>query len=131
MENKIPQVDDSEKPVDEIQECVDAYLGGALTRPSRESFAWNLDRLMEARNVKAVQLAEAIGVTQSTISKIRSGLQTQISFEIQDRIAKYFNVPLADLYLDPTDGRAGGGVDLETAYRMIGEALKGIRRDDN
>jgi len=93
-----------------------------LVRPSRESFAKNLEALMIERGLSDVGLGRLIGRTGAAVGRWRVG-QTEPSFEDKDAVAKALKVPVSRLYEDPTDDRSTG-LPWEKASRMIAAALK-------
>ncbi|UXS22571.1 helix-turn-helix domain-containing protein [Staphylococcus delphini] len=61
-------------------------------KSARKILSENLEQLMKERNVTQVELSEAIGVSQSTISNwLKESKYPRIS-KIQE-LANYFNVP--------------------------------------
>ncbi len=65
----------------------------------KEIFSNNLQRLRHLKNISMTELAEAIGVSQSTISDWENGKKMPRSGSIQ-KIADYFGVPKTELLID-------------------------------
>lgn len=62
-------------------------------------FSWNLRRLMERDRVKQKDLVKALHVVQGAVSAWVNG-QTP-DFPNQQKLARYFNVSVAELFTDP------------------------------
>lgn len=65
----------------------------------KDIFSNNLQRLRHLKNISMTELAEVIGVSQSTISDWENGKKMPRSGSIQ-KIADYFGVPKTELLLD-------------------------------
>lgn len=68
-----------------------------MMRDSSNMVADNLKRLMRQRKISSSQLADAIGVSPNTISRIMTGSSTG-SPRTLDKIAKYFDISRNELY---------------------------------
>lgn len=75
-------------------------------------FAYNLKRQLDQRDMKAADLAKAIGVSKSAISQWLKGVKIPRTDHVA-RICKLFNCELADLTNIP------GGSDLTPAQREM------------
>src|SRR6185436_2247235 len=82
-------------------------------KTSEMIFAENLRRLMERDGLKQRDLVEALNVVQGAVSGWVNGKTPD--FPNQQKIAKYFQVTVADLFTDNA---------REAAPRKIGEAEK-------
>lgn len=70
----------------------------------RTIFGKNLERLRKLKNITMSELAEAVGVSQSTVSDWINGKKMPRSGSIQ-KIADFFNVEKTDLLLDENNGK--------------------------
>lgn len=55
--------------------------------------------LREEKNLSQNQLAQLIGIEQSTLNRIESGINANPSVRIIEAIAQYFNVPFDALLI--------------------------------
>ncbi|HHW18522.1 MAG TPA: tetratricopeptide repeat protein [Firmicutes bacterium] len=67
---------------------------------SLEVFAKNVKTLMAQRNVRVKDLAERIGLSDTYLSLVLNGARRNLSDEYKDRIASFFNVPIARLFAE-------------------------------
>lgn len=85
----------------------------------RENFAANLDRLLSANRMTQRAFAEAVGVTEQTVSKWMN-LRVFPEDKQIDRIAKVLGVTYEELVRDPGTKLAKGLVpakDIDTVLR--------------
>ncbi len=66
-------------------------------------------------------LASHCGVSQATVSRWFSG-KIQVPYESLDDVARFFGIPVARLFIDPTDPESTG-IDHATAYRILGTLI--------
>lgn len=99
------------------------WVEGLLAKPnSKELLRKNLNVLMGDKRGENAKLANHVGVDPSVVSNWRTGKNSP-EIEKLSRIADYFGLSVAQLFTDPTDIRTTG-MDLETALRMVTEAVK-------
>jgi transcriptional regulator with XRE-family HTH domain len=75
-----------------------------LAKATRQAFIDNLMYWLAARGMKAADLAKALGVSPSTISNWKSGINFPSPDQF-DRISEALDLPIAFLFWDPSDGR--------------------------
>ncbi|HCT0532011.1 TPA: helix-turn-helix transcriptional regulator [Staphylococcus pseudintermedius] len=71
-------------------------------KSARKVLSENLDKLMKEQNVTQVELSEAIGVSQSTVSNWLKELKYPRITKIQ-QLADYFNVPKSRITEDKSE----------------------------
>lgn len=71
-------------------------------KSARKVLSKNLDKLMKEQNVTQVELSEAIGVSQSTVSNWLKELKYPRITKIQ-QLADYFNVPKSRITEDKSE----------------------------
>lgn len=71
-------------------------------KSAREILSENLDQLMKENNVTQIELSEAIGVSQSTISNWLKEVKYPRISKIQE-LANYFNVPKSRITEDKNE----------------------------
>lgn len=86
----------------------------------------NVMNLVRKKDMKQVELADAIGVSKQTMSKMMSGARTINIAELK-RIAEYFQVSMDDLMKAPEQANDGnvvmtfmGKVDTDAAREVLG-----------
>lgn len=106
-------------------------LGLAVAKPSKILFAENLRRYMalpdtEGKRRRNSELAEAAGVDPATVT---NWLKGKICPELGrlSKIADYLNVPVRDLFLDPTDSRTPS-YSYEDALKILGDLVNSSRK---
>lgn len=67
-----------------------------------EIFIDNLKKLLEEKHVTAQEFAKAINVSPSTVSMWLTS-KSLPRMDLLDKIADYFNIDVADLYLAPSE----------------------------
>ncbi len=101
----------------------DNYVSGCLVgdwvipRPSKISFQENLKFHLDRRGKRAADLARALGKTSGAVSKWINGKTDPPPFEALDAIAKFLDIPVRDLFNDPSDERT-------SVERPLYDALK-------
>lgn len=103
--------------------------GWGMARHAKENFLENLNALFDGTKLNDSQLAAKIGVTSVTIGRWRRGERIP-TFDGLDKIARYFKIPVRDLFRDPTDPETIGGVDLETALQIVSAHARAGRAVD-
>lgn len=78
-------------------------------------FGKNLQRLRKLKNISMNELAESIGVSQSTISDWENGKKMPRSGSIQ-KIADYFNVPKTELLIEKNESE---GLSLYPISQLV------------
>lgn len=70
--------------------------------------------LREGRVVSQEELAQALGISQQTVSVLMRGRNKQVSYTLLDRLSTYFGVSLRQLFEgSPVDDRIVEGVESE------------------
>jgi len=65
---------------------------------SLEIFAQNVKTLLNQRNLRLKDLAEAIDLSESYLSLVLNGTRRNLGDKYKDRIAAFFGVPISQLY---------------------------------
>lgn len=84
-------------------------------------FGKNLQRLRKLKNISMNELAESIGVSQSTISDWENGKKMPRSGSIQ-KIADYFNVPKTELLIEKNESQ---GLSLYPISQLVNIPILG------
>ncbi|GMC10383.1 hypothetical protein K5E_25220 [Enterococcus thailandicus] len=84
-------------------------------------FGKNLQRLRKLKNISMNELAESIGVSQSTISDWENGKKMPRSGSIQ-KIADYFNVPKTELLIEKNESE---GLSLYPISQLVNIPILG------
>lgn len=67
---------------------------------SLEIFAQNVKTLLNQRNLRLKDLAEAIDLSESYLSLVLNGTRRNLGDKYKDRIAAFFGVPMSQLYAE-------------------------------
>ena len=88
-----------------------------MVQPARKNFRDNLRALISKSGLKDQEFASQIGVSKAKVSRwFHEG--SEPSFKDLDIIARYFGIPVHNLFLDPSDSRATP-VGLDEALRIV------------
>ena len=89
----------------------------------------NIQAELKKENKKQVDLAEGIGVSRQTMSKIMSGARTISTIELH-KISKYLHVPIDSLMKMPEELADTNTINMFMSRVKTGEARKGIQLAD-
>lgn len=71
----------------------------------RALVAWNLRRLRTEQGLSQERLAADTGVDRAYVSELERG-QGNASVDLLDRLAEVLRAPLAEFFVEPTEGQA-------------------------
>ena len=88
------------------------------------TFASNLRRLMRAKDVRAKDLAEALGVTASMVTHWRNADRLPVA-ESMEKLREFFKVPFSEFFREDQGGARAlpPTEELEAVYNAIGKLL--------
>lgn len=80
---------------------------------------FNLDKLLSSRKMQSVQLAEELGCTVQTISRIKTGKVKSLRMESLDALCAYFGCQPGDLleYVPDDEAVERFGREFVTEYQ--------------
>lgn len=79
---------------------------------------FNLDKLLVSKKMQSVELAEKLGCTVQTISKIKNGKVRAFRIETMDSLCKLFQCQPGDIleYMDDDEAKARFGDEFWEDY---------------
>lgn len=85
------------------------------------AIVFNLDKLLAARKMQSVELAEALGCTVQTVSRIKNGKVRALRIETLDSLCELFGCQPGDLleYMDDEEARRRFGDDFMREYQRF------------